>query len=162
MICLRHTGGQASRSRLLLYYPLTTPDKHVVRRRDQRGEARRPGSSSSPACAQHRHHRLSAAKSGAGFSCPDLGTSLCQLMSAARTLHFRGGSDAILSSETRSIMITKRIVNDALCAKTSHPSQVVWSPESASFNGRGCANSNDHTSTMCEHGGRWVGAVFER
>ena len=76
MICLRRSGGQASHSRLLLYYPLTTPDKHVVRRRDQRGEARRPGSSSSPACAQHRHHRLSAAKSGARFSCTDLGT-LC-------------------------------------------------------------------------------------
>ena len=89
----------------------------------------------------------------------------CQLVSAyvsGKNSALPGGPDAILSSETRSIMITKRIVNDALRAKTSHPSQAVWSPESASFNGRGCANSNDHTSTMCEHGGRWVGAVIER
>ena len=74
MICLRHTGGQASRSRLPPCYSLTAPDKHAVRRRDQRGEARRPSSSTSPARAQQRHHRLSTAKSGAGFSCPDLGT----------------------------------------------------------------------------------------
>ena len=73
MICLRHTGGQASRSHLLPCYPQTAPDKHAIRRRDQRGEARRPSSSTSPACAQQRHHRLSTAKSGAGFSCPDLG-----------------------------------------------------------------------------------------
>eukprot|EP01046_Picozoa_sp_COSAG06_P042796 COSAG06_NODE_5506_length_3438_cov_6.845632_2_plen_209_part_00 len=41
------------------YYPRTAPDKHAIRRRDQRGEARRPNSSTSPACAQQRHHRLS-------------------------------------------------------------------------------------------------------
>ena len=78
VICLRHTGGQACRSRLLPYYPRTAPDKHAVRRRDQRGEARRPSSSTSPACAQQRHHRLSTVKSATGFSCPDLGT-LCSL-----------------------------------------------------------------------------------
>ena len=73
MICLRRSGRRASRSRLLLYYPRTAADKQTVRWRDQRGEAWRPGSSTSPACAQQRHHRLSTAKSATGFSCPDLG-----------------------------------------------------------------------------------------
>ena len=72
--CLRHSGRRASRSRLLLYYPRTAVDKQTVRWRDQRGEAWRPGSSTSPACAQQRHHRLSTAKSCARFSWPDLGT----------------------------------------------------------------------------------------
>ena len=54
--------------------PQTAPNKHAIRWRDQRGEAWRPGSSTSPACAQQRHHRLSTVKSGAGFSCTDLGT----------------------------------------------------------------------------------------
>ena len=37
-----HTGGHACRSRLQPYFPRTAPNKHAVRRRDQRGEARRP------------------------------------------------------------------------------------------------------------------------
>eukprot|EP01046_Picozoa_sp_COSAG06_P035583 COSAG06_NODE_3838_length_4850_cov_2.920017_7_plen_202_part_00 len=86
MICLRHTGRQASRSQLLPCYPRTTPDKHTIRWRDRWGEARRPGSSTSPACAEQRHHRLRTAKSGARFSCPHLGT-LCS--SHARLVRWR-------------------------------------------------------------------------
>ena len=95
MICLRHTGGQASRSRLPPCYSLTAPDKHAARRRDQRGEARRPSSSTSPACAQQRHHRLSTAKSGARFSCPDLLGTLWRPAAGDRAWYEYGAAAAM-------------------------------------------------------------------
>jgi hypothetical protein len=60
--------GRVSHSHLLPCYPWTTPNKHTIWWRDRWGEAWRPHSSTSPACAQQRHHRLSMAKSGARFS----------------------------------------------------------------------------------------------
>ena len=66
-MCQTVIGGQASRSHLLPCYPRAAPNKHTIRWRDRWGEARRPHSSASPACAQQRHHRLSTANQAPDF-----------------------------------------------------------------------------------------------
>ena len=62
VICLRHTGAspgeQASRSHLLPCYPRAALGKHTTRWRDQRGEARRPGSSRSGLPSRRVRNRL--------------------------------------------------------------------------------------------------------
>ena len=130
MICLRHSGRRASRSRLLLYYPRTAADKQTVRWRDQRGEARRPGSSTSPACAQQRHHRLSTANQGARFSCTDLGT-LCNLQWPSKCPDWPEKHCHRLKlidrpfcnhrSERASATVRARVTSWAMCAPTGPP-----------------------------------------